>query len=677
MKKLFTSMLTGALAAAALSGPAHGAIIEVAAGDITTDTRWTRDNVYVVLGAVYVLPPAKLVVEPGTLIRAANDTLTAGTNNPGSIVACRGAKLIGSATVDDPIIFTSVDDTLVPGGVNTRPTTVNGNSYTPLDYSPEGSTSNNAFSIARQCGGVVLLGRTPIAYDGNGATSRISYNDGTNVFSGEALALPTGTASPELVAGTTNESGNGAGFATIEGFSSTSATVASFDPDQATGFTPGASVFSAVAEGAVTGTYGSIAASTSFQRNVFGGVDENDDSGVQRFWSIRYGGFPIATGLEINGFTTGGAGRNTISEFIDVANNADDCFEFFGGYNNMRYISGWFGGDDYIDWDMGYSGNIQNAFLHTGGGENFGRGAGSGFTTVDAATAGKSTADNASERAFELDGPEPNNVDISPKSNGWVFNVTVIGNRGGANTTTSDEMVRARRGSGGLISHVVGEDIADNVLAISDNSGVSPTFVTTDLAEGNYFNTGTVNSSPTAETTNGLTASTASQLTFKGSHGGLSKNALNPTLKDEAPAGTTVPARKLTAAAPSRSGVANFYSPVTYRGGLRDNNWMFGWTWAHAASLFPSSNVDRPVLTLSVVSSNVNISFNVDTTATNALDAVLYVVERSVDGGATFVPFAAVQDNGAGDANASAGTIQVAEAAAYTGANTQYRVIPQ
>jgi hypothetical protein len=104
---------------------------------------------------------------------------------------------------------------------------------------------------------------------------------------------------------------------------------------------------------------------------------------------------------------------------------------------------------------------------------------------------------------------------------------------------------------------------------------------------------------------------------------------------------------------------------------------MFGWTWAHAASLFPSSNVDRPVLTLSVVSGNVNISFNVDTTATNALDAVLYVVERSVDGGATFVPFAAVQDNGAGDQNASAGTIQVAEAAAYTGANTQYRVIPQ
>jgi hypothetical protein len=688
MKKLFTTMLTGAVAAAALSGSAHGAIIELLGQDITVDTRWTRDNVYVLLGAVYILPPAKLTIEPGTLIRAASDPATPGATNPGSLIATRGAKLVGSATVDDPIIFTSADDTLVPGGSKTRPTTLNGSAFTALNYSPDGPQGENlnAFSISRQCGGVVLLGRAPIAYDGNGAAFRPQYDDASNIFSGENLALPTGVASPELVAATTNESGNGAGFAVIEGFTFSPATLtAAVDQDQTAPFSPGSSLYSAVAEVNVTGTFGGIAASTAFNRSVFGGVNENDDSGVQRFWSIRYGGFEIAPGLEINGFTTGAAGRNTVSEFIDVANNADDCFEFFGGYNNMRYISGWFGGDDYIDWDMGYSGNIQNAFMHTGGGEGFGR---SGFAVADApATAGKNPAFNNSERAFELDGPEPNGVDLVPESHGHVFNVTVIGNRGGSSSTTSDEFVRARRGTWGLISHIVAEDINDNVLAVDSGTApipaallLPPLAVETDLQEGFHFNTGTVNSGLIAGITfNTTVASTSSQLTAKGANGGLTKNGVDPTLKDEAPAGTTVPARKLTASVPQRSGVANFFSPVTYRGGLRDNNWMFGWTWAHAASLLPTTNVDRPVVTLTVVSGNVNVSFNADTSPTTvtAPDAVLYVVERSLDAGATFVPFVAVQDGGTGDLNAAAGTIRVADSIAYAGANTQYRVIPQ
>ena len=65
--------------------------------------------------------------------------------------------------------------------------------------------------------------------------------------------------------------------------------------------------------------------------------------------SIRFGGFQFATGNELNGLTTGALGRNTVIEFVEVYNNADDDFEPFGGRNHYRYIGGFCGGDDGFD----------------------------------------------------------------------------------------------------------------------------------------------------------------------------------------------------------------------------------------------------------------------------------------------------------------------------------------
>src|SRR5687768_9451862 len=112
MKQFLKKSLAGLGLAAAFAGSAQAGIVEVSA-NITADTRFTRDNVYVLTNTIYVLPPAKLTIEPGTLIRGANDSQTALTNNPGTIVVSRGAKIIGNATADDPIIFTSTDDTNV------------------------------------------------------------------------------------------------------------------------------------------------------------------------------------------------------------------------------------------------------------------------------------------------------------------------------------------------------------------------------------------------------------------------------------------------------------------------------------------------------------------------------------------------------------------------------------
>ncbi|MDQ7051624.1 MAG: hypothetical protein Q9P14_01515 [candidate division KSB1 bacterium] len=68
---------------------------------------------------------------------------------------------------------------------------------------------------------------------------------------------------------------------------------------------------------------------TTEPRGLYGGNDDDDNSGVFRYVSIRYGGTDIGAGNEINGLTLGGVGRGTVIEFVEVFNNKDDGFEFF------------------------------------------------------------------------------------------------------------------------------------------------------------------------------------------------------------------------------------------------------------------------------------------------------------------------------------------------------------
>jgi hypothetical protein len=94
-------------------------------------------------------------------------------------------------------------------------------------------------------------------------------------------------------------------------------------------------------------------------RSVYGGNDDDDDSGILKYISIRHGGTNIGEGNEINGLTLGGVGRKTIIEHIEVISNADDGFEFFGGTVNSTYLIAAFCGDDAFDYDEGYRGNGQ------------------------------------------------------------------------------------------------------------------------------------------------------------------------------------------------------------------------------------------------------------------------------------------------------------------------------
>jgi len=94
-------------------------------------------------------------------------------------------------------------------------------------------------------------------------------------------------------------------------------------------------------------------------RGVYGGYDDDDNSGILQYVSIRHGGTNIGEGNEINGLTLGGVGRQTTIDHLEVISNADDGVEIFGGAVNCSNLAVSFCGDDAFDLDQGYHGKGQ------------------------------------------------------------------------------------------------------------------------------------------------------------------------------------------------------------------------------------------------------------------------------------------------------------------------------
>lgn len=144
-----------------------------------------------------------------------------------------------------------------------------------------------------------------------------------------------------------------------------------------------------------------------------GSFDDNDNSGVMKYVSIRHSGAILAVGNELNGLSLGSVGRGTTLEHIEVISCGDDNIEFFGGTVNVKYCTSLFGNDDMYDWDLGWSGKAQ--FL-------FGMKSDNTFAV-----------DNDNGFEADADDQKSNNT---PRSHPIIYNCTLIGNS--KTTLTSD-----------------------------------------------------------------------------------------------------------------------------------------------------------------------------------------------------------------------------------------------
>jgi hypothetical protein len=91
----------------------------------------------------------------------------------------------------------------------------------------------------------------------------------------------------------------------------------------------------------------------------YGGNTPTDNSGRLRYVQIKFSGFEISTGNELQGLTMAGVGSGTTVDHIQVYNSSDDGIEIFGGTVNLRHIVINGADDDGLDTDTGWRGGAQ------------------------------------------------------------------------------------------------------------------------------------------------------------------------------------------------------------------------------------------------------------------------------------------------------------------------------
>ncbi len=682
MKLSFASKFLGALSAVALlptvvsaatfvkasgfQSPTAGSTVITriksdSPGVVNGTLRWTRDNVYILDRLTFVGDGVNLIIEPGTLIRGEQST-TGGTSvadpaDCGALIITRGSKIIANGTAQAPIIWTSIEDPFVPGGASTIPTD------SQQDIPGDQALPGNNYSPTGATGqnGLALDAKWGGLILLGNAKSAFNRSTGT-----EAVVDPAGGVQ------------NGVGASYVEGFQ-------------------------------------------SFQDGAHGGTNDDDNSGVVRFSSFRYGGFVLSTNNEINGITFGSVGRGTVIEFCEVYNNADDDFEFFGGTVNAKYLAGLYGGDDGFDTDEGYRGSIQFGFQLQNN---------TGLRTVPATATGRISG-NIGDSLSENDGPFP--IAGRPFSVWRRYNFTQVGvgPGGGALKTLATGLNFKENGAGKVFNSIVTE-AEDAALAINGpnnggtdvNDAASRVVITrTSGGEFNLDNTiGTAATEPDLVIKHNMFWKTGSpgaaseaqampeMATASGRTGGaaginfassrqiynstgvgqigegntfgtdplivsldrLNNALLNPTLQ----AAST--ARTATKDAADDTFSNGFFTSAKFKGAFKDNNWLAGWSHLENMNILTAAaNTVQPVITLGRSGTNPSVTFTVEADKS-------YSVEKSTDQ-KTYTPIATGTIAGTGTlykgtvTATGAGSVTVADTTSTLAVGTPvyYRVITQ
>jgi hypothetical protein len=174
----------------------------------------------------------------------------------------------------------------------------------------------------------------------------------------------------------------------------------------------------------------------------YGGTDPNHDCGTLRYVRLEFAGAELRANDEINAFTWGGCGKNTVADHLQATYGLDDMFEWFGGTMDAKYLAGAYARDDYFDGQIGWTGRVQ-----------FG---------VALANA------NNSNRGIEMDNNE-NDFGAAPKGIPQFYNLTFVG-VGNQFTNGVDEGTAPgaylRRGAAGHYNNMIFQNWVDGAIVL-------------------------------------------------------------------------------------------------------------------------------------------------------------------------------------------------------------------
>ena len=415
---------------------------------ISVDQRWTRDKVYLITQNTMIKSGVVLTIEPGTLVRFEKN-VRAGVDNlnpadPGALIVARGARLIANGTAEAPIIFTSIDDPNVPGGEWTIPPYENKAEQVGT-YSASYRKIRNGYEVKKGSDGV---GEYTITNEGT-FTGLRSYS---TAVAQNGMWDQTGLWGGIVWLGRANIVGGSSAYGSGENARTLNTT-----PTKGVYPAEGLAEFSIYANG--------------------GGDTDSDDQGLVRFLSNRYGGFEVIKDKELNAFSMYGVGYNTVVEFVEDWCNKDDSFEFWGGCNTVKYAVSAFCGDDGVDTDTGWVGNIQFVLQIQNPADDSAGALATSRLNVD-------SGDNLSEN----DGPEGSSA--LPKTVATIANCTFIGRGYGARGLESADRVGVEVKSGGSVK-LINNVFMDAPFGAMSLSGTALAYTTTTGTAAGYDGSGT------------------------------------------------------------------------------------------------------------------------------------------------------------------------------------------
>jgi hypothetical protein len=305
---------------------------------------------------------------------------------------------------------------------------------------------------------------------------------------------------------------------------------------------------------------------------LYGGADDNDNSGVLKYVRIEYAGYAFLPDKELNSLTLGAVGSGTTIDYVQVSNSLDDAFEWFGGTVNAKHLIAYKTLDDDLDTDNGYRGRVQ-------------------FVIV---IRDSTLADKSKVEAFESDN-DANGSTLSPQTAAVFSNVTAIGPRAAlTNIGASNYLAGAqvRRNSSISIFNSIFMGWPTGILIDASKGEPTDNNIPAKLLIQNTIVAGSakpVNYSASSTAPTGWTAADALSW-FNTVDYGNAILATNDEVKLGAPFNYSNPDVTPQAGSPALNGgsftngkLSSGFSQVTFRGavgaaGSEDGEWWKGWT---------------------------------------------------------------------------------------------------
>lgn len=310
--------------------------------------------------------------------------------------------------------------------------------------------------------------------------------------------------------------------------------------------------------------------------------DNEDNSGILRYVSIRHSGAILAVGAEINALTLGSVGRGTSIEHIEIVSCADDNIELFGGTVNLKYCTTIFGNDDMFDYDLGWTGNAQFLF----------------------GMKGDLTFSQDNDNGFEADGDD-NKSNTLPRSHPVIYNATIVGNAKTVLNTDNSSIaaINAKEITEGEFYNSIFANFKNGfnmIQSLGTRSGTSESYHNWANSGGNgslslkvKCNTfvGVTNPLTIGSATTAVTAANNTQFTTTDLNNIVVGNTLpgfdynfnvNTTTNVFAAKNDVVPNPALSTTGCPVAPVNGFFVPASYRGAFSSTgqNWLSNWSYS-------------------------------------------------------------------------------------------------